>query len=287
MTSEIINFIKTVPDVIWSALLASGIALFGVVVASGITLFGVMLSNKSNTSRLMLQLDHDASEKSKEEISNLRREVYLKAIEDIEVTNLHISNLPSRDLTNLNLTSELQAITGSIARLRLVAEPKTSILAGELGVAFGALFLKLLSPLGVVQDAKAKIEINNKLYESLSAEASRVMREMNKFNEEGRQDAIIFKALLNSHEFFSSQAEKYADALTLAYEKLTVGLREFSMMLFSEMKELSKFQLKVMVAIREDLGIACDVADFQRQLERQWAVMEAGYSDAMKDLSGE
>ncbi|MNT94774.1 hypothetical protein D3C72_2365300 [compost metagenome] len=58
-------------------------------------------------------------------------------------------------------------------------------------------------------------------------------------------------------------------------------------MLFPEMKELSKVKLKVFVAIREDLGIACDVADFQRQLERQWAVMEASYGDAMKDLKGD
>jgi hypothetical protein len=276
MIGQIIEFMKTVPDVIWSG-----------IVASAITLFGVMLSNKSNTIRLKLQLDHDANEKSIDRISNLRREVYLKAYEDIEVTNLHIGNLPSRDLASLNIMSELQAITGSIARLKLVAESKTSILAGDFGVELGALFLKLLPLLTVVHAARVDIEINNSLYESSSAEVSRVVRGMNKLNEEGRQDEVAFQSLQSSYEFNSSQARQYADARAVAYEALNVGLCEYSTMLFPEMRELSKVQLKVMVAIRGDLGIACDVADLQRQLERQWAVMEAGYGDAMKDLKQE
>lgn len=273
MIGQIIEFMKTVPDVIWSG-----------IVASAITLFGVMVSNKSNTSRLKLQLNHDASEKTKEKTSNLRREVYLKAIEDIEITNLHISNLANRDLTNLNLKPEIQVITGSIAKLRLVAEPKTSILAGELGVAFGALFLKLLPPLAVVQDARTDIEINNSFYDSSFAEASRIQRDMQKFNEEGRQDWDVYQTLEISYKFHFGQSQEYAVARARAHEIHVEKLQEFNAMLFPEMKELSKVQLKVMVAIREDLGIACDAADFQRQLERQWAVMEAGYGDVMRDL---
>lgn len=273
MPSEIIGVIKLVPDVIWSA-----------IVASGITFLGVMLSNKSNTNRLVLQLNHDADEKSKEKISNLRREVYLKAVEDIEITNIHIGNLVARNLTNLNLTSELQAITASIAKLKLVAEPKTSILAGELGVEFGVLFLKLLPRLAIVQDAKTDIEINSTSYDSSFAEASRIQRDMQKFNEEGGQDWVVYQTLKSSYEFHFGQSQEYAAARARAYEVHGEKLREFNTMLFPEMKELHKMQLKVTVAIRKDLGIACDVADLQRQLERQWVVMEAGYSDAIKDL---
>lgn len=273
MIGQIIEFMKTVPDVIWSG-----------IVASAITLFGVMVSNKSNTSRLKLQLNHDASEKTKEKISSLRREVYLKAIEDIEITNLHIGNLANHDLTDLNLRSEIQVITGSIAKLRLVAEPKTSILAGELGVAFGALFLKLLPRLAVVQDARTDIEINNSFYDSSFAEASRIQRNMQKFYEEGRQEWDVYQALESSYKFHFAQSQEYAVARARAHEIHGGKLQEFNAMLFPEMKELSKVQLKVMVAIREDLGIACDATDFQRQLERQWAVMEAGYGDVMRDL---
>lgn len=276
MPSEIVEIIKLVPEVIWSA-----------IVASGITLFGVMVSNKSNTSRLELQLNHDTSEKSKERISELRHEVYLKAVEDIEITNIQLSTLANRELAKLDMTLELQAIIASMAKLRLVAEPETTRLAGELSAEFGLLFLKLLPRLAIVQDAKADIEINNSFYDSSFAEASRIQRDMQKFNEEGRQDLVVYQTLKSSYEFYFGQSQEYAAARARAHEVHGEKLGEFNAMLLPEMKDLSKVQLKVMMAIRKDLGIVCDVADLQRQLERHWAVMEAGYGDVMKDLQGE
>ncbi|MGY2174784.1 hypothetical protein [Pseudomonas azotoformans] len=276
MIGQIIEFIKTVPDVIWSG-----------IVASGITFLGVMLSNRSNTKRLILQLDHDAREKAKDKINNLRREVYLKAIEDIEATNIHIGTLANRDLANSNMNAEIQAIGASLAKLKLVAEPETARLAGELSAAMGALFLKLLPRLMPLMEAKSDIEINDSAYIGSSAEASRIMREMHKFNEEGRQDTNIFQVLQKSHEFFCDQAQKYADARALAYDVRDVRLHEFNAMLLPDMKEISKLQLKVTVALREDLGIVSDFSDLQRQLERHWAVMEAGFGDAMKDIKKE
>ncbi|MBO1539612.1 hypothetical protein [Pseudomonas sp. OA65] len=266
----LVTLLKSVPDVIWSG-----------IVASCITLIGVMLSNRSNNARLKLQLDHDAREKSKEKISNLRREVYLKAVEDIEVTNIHVGSLASRDLSTLTMNSELQAITASMAKLKLVAEPKTTQLAGELSVAFGVLFLKLLQRLLPVQDAKADIEINDTGYISSSAEASRILREMHKFNEEGRQDAVIFQTLQNSYEFFSNQAQDYADARSTAYDVYNARLGEFNKLLMPDMKELSKMQLKLMMSIRNDLGIVCDIPALEQQLERQWTVMGAEFGNTM------
>lgn len=276
MFEQLISYLKDIPNVVWSG-----------IVASCITLFGVMLSNGSNTKRLKLQLDHDAREKSKDKINNLRKEVYLKAIEDIEATNIHISTLANRDLTNSNMNAEIQAIGASIAKLKLVAEPETARLAGELSAALGALFLKLLPRLIPLMEAKSEIEINDSAYISSSAEASRIMREMHKFNEEGRQDANIFQTLQKSHEFFCDQAQQYADARAIAYDVRNAKMHEFNAMLIPDMKEISKLQLKLTVAIRKDLGIVSDVADLQRQLERHWAVMEAGLGDVINNLKKE
>ena len=51
LMQEIIALLKSIPDVIWSAFLASIL-----------TLSGVLISNRSNTTRLRLQLEHDRSE---------------------------------------------------------------------------------------------------------------------------------------------------------------------------------------------------------------------------------
>ncbi|WP_095113778.1 hypothetical protein [Pseudomonas sp. Irchel 3H7] len=287
MIAQFIEFMKTVPVGILSGVVASGIALFGVIVASAITLFGVIISNRSNTNRLILQLNHDTSEKSKERISKLRHEVYLKVAEDIEGANINLSTLVNRDLASLDMNLELQSIISSIAKLKLVAEPNTTKLAGELSAQFGALFLKVLPRLIPVQNAKTDIEINDSSYVTFSDEASRLIREMQRLHEQGHQDGAILQYLQDSYKINSDTAQEYAAARSLAYNVHAKLMHEFNVWFLPEMKELLSFQLKVMVAIREDLGIACDVADLQRQLERHWAVMEAGYGDVMKDLRRE
>ena len=64
----VFDFIESVPDVVWAA-----------VIASIITLSGVIAANISNTNRLKLQLGHDSREKEKDRKMTLRREVYLQA----------------------------------------------------------------------------------------------------------------------------------------------------------------------------------------------------------------
>lgn len=273
MWYEFVAFLKSVPDVIWSG-----------IVASGITLAGVVLSNGGNNRRLKIQLEHDSREKSKEKINNLRREVYLKAVEDIEITNVHIGNMAIRDISTVNMSTEFQSITASMAKLKLVAEPETARLAGELSSAFGVLFLKLLPRLLPLQAAKTDIEINDSAYVGSFSEASRILREIHKFNEEGRQDEAIFQILQKSHEFFLNQSQQHADARALAYDVHQARLLDFNAALMPEMKELSKVQLMVMIAIRKDLGIACDVEALQRQLERHWAVMGAEYGNTMSQI---
>jgi hypothetical protein len=273
MYCETIEYLRSVPDVIWSG-----------VIASCITLAGVMLSNWSNTKRLEKQLSHDAKERANDKISNIRKEVYLKAVEDIATTNIHVATIADRDLTKSDMSIEFQTIAATMEKLKIVAEPKTAILAAELNVQFGALVLKLLPKLVPLHEARSDIEINNTAYDKALADASRVMQEIHKFNEDGRQDVAILQALQKSHDFFRHQFEQYAEARSQAYEKCDVRLRAFNEELLPQMKELSKTQLKLIVSIRNDLGVTTDVGELQRQLERHWAVIEAGYSDAMNDL---
>jgi len=114
---DLIAFLKSIPDVIWSGL-----------IASMLTLGGVLISNGSNTNRLKLQLQHDANEKTKERTATLRREVYLRAAEELVKANAHLATLPQLDLSKTNLGDGLQGFFSATARLQLIAEPKTALL---------------------------------------------------------------------------------------------------------------------------------------------------------------
>jgi hypothetical protein len=268
-----LEFLKSIPSAFWSG-----------VVAALSALAVVMISNHSSNKRLEIQLKHDADEKAKEKISNLRKEVYLKAVEDICSTNIHISSIGSRDLAKTDVNAELQTITASMEKLKIVAEPETAKVAEELSQAYGLLVLSLLPRIVPLQEARSEIEINDDLYNKSFADASRVLRQMHGFNEEGRQDMVIFQALQQSYEWFANQSEEYAEARSAAYSRRDQLLLEFNGGLLPRMKELSKIQLKLTASIRKELSLSFDGAEMERRLERSWAIMEAGYSDAMNGL---
>ena len=276
MWLETVGLLKLVPSAVWSG-----------VVAAVSALVVVFISNRSSNKRLEIQLKHDADEKAKEKISNLRKEVYLKAVEDISSTNIHISAIASRDLTETGVNSELETITASMEKLKIVAEPETAKVAEELSQAYVLLILSVLPRIVPLHDARSDIEINDDLYNKSFADASRVMQQMHRFNEEACQDMVHFQALQRSYEWFSNQSEEYAEARTAAYKRRDELLLEFNAGLLPRMKELSKIQLRLTGCIRKELSLSFDLAEMERRLERSWAVMAASYSDAMDGLQAE
>lgn len=273
MCLQTLEFLESVPSGFWSG-----------VVAALSALAVVMISNRSSNKRLEIQLKHDAEEKAKDKISTLRKEVYLKAVEDISLVNIQFSAIASRDLTKTDLNTELQVITASMEKLKIVAEPETAKVAGELSQAYGILILSTLSKFAPLQEAKSDIEINGDLYDKAFADACRVLRQMQEFNEQARQDMTVFEALQRSYEWFSDQSEQYADARAAAYKERDERLLEFNAGLLPEMKKISKIQQRLVMSIRKELNLTVDFAEMERRLERDWAVMEASYGEAMKDL---
>lgn len=270
----IVSGLKAIPDVVWSGVIAALIALSG-----------VWASNKGNNERLRLQLAHDAAEKSKERIHALRSDVYLGVVEYIEITNIHLSSLSSRDLAKSDMSPELQAIAGVMAKLKLVAEPETSRIATELGSAFGTVFLKLISCLMPLQQQKVAIEINSNLYHELSSEVKRIQGDIDRFIQDGEVDYIRFQALQSALDFKRKQSEKYSDAMSEAHKKHGIELLEFNRELMMQMKFLTGVQLKLMIATRKDLGLDSDSVELLKQLELQWNVMQAAYKTSMASIN--
>lgn len=87
-----ITWFASIPDVVWAA-----------IVASGLTFFGVTLSNRANRKSLLLQLNHAAQEKDKENELQIRKDVYMEAAEAIAESIKDIQLLPNRIIYTDNL----------------------------------------------------------------------------------------------------------------------------------------------------------------------------------------
>jgi hypothetical protein len=264
--TEIVGFLKSVPDVIWSG-----------VIASIITLSGVFLSNISNNNRLKLQLKHDADEKVKERTATLRREVYLQTVEELVKANTHLSSLPQIDVTKTNIADGLQGFATAAAKLQLVAEPKTSLLVNQLSASYGELAFKLMIDLIPAIKAKTDIELADDFYKRTQVEINRILAEQRKINESDNPNLTVFKSLQSNYKFEQKQAAKYSKEKSESWERFNQHNITFQKHLLTELKEISSKQIPVIVEIRRDLGLTGDLVAIEEQMEQQWHRMEAHF----------
>jgi hypothetical protein len=248
--------LKSIPDVVWSA-----------VIASVLTLSGVLVSNHSNTNRLKIQLRHDAEQKAAERTAVLRREVYLRATEELTKANSYLASLPQADLTQTNAAQGLQGFFAEAAKLQLVAEPQTALLVNQLVADYGELLLKLLARLGPLQRARIDITICNGLYEQSQSEIKRLLAEMAKFNEGLQTNHAVFEVLQESYNFHQEQAQRYSSERAEHWNVFNKGNLEFCRDLAHEMQHLSELQIPVLVAIRQDLGLTGELDTFREQMQ--------------------
>lgn len=271
--SQLVDMLRSVPDVVWSG-----------VIASVLTLSGVLISNWSNTTRLRIQLQHDSDQKAMERTAMLRREVYLKAVEELTKANSHLAGLPQADPTKTNLAEGLQGFFGAAAKLQLVAEPKTALLVNSLVASYSELLLRLLGRTMPLHEARSDISVHDTLYNQAQEQVTRVLGEMAKFNESAQANPQVFDALQRSLEGFQSRASKHATDRSLAWETFNRLNLEFSKQLLIDLREVSEQQIPALVEIRRDLGLITELEAYCQQMETQWIRMSSLFDALLKKL---
>lgn len=259
----LVSMLMSVPNVIWSGVLGAVLALSG-----------VLLSNRSNTIRLRLQLQHDATEKAKERTAVLRREVYLRVIEELANANSHLASLPNLDPTKVNLSEGFQGFFSFAARLQLIAEPDTALLVNKLVGEYGELLVDLLAQLQPAHIAKSDIQIADHHYMAAQTEVSRVLGEMAKINESGVPNPAAFQGLQASFDFQQRQSATLAADRDAAWVRFNEASIAFQRVVFGKLRELAPKQIPVMIALRRDLGLSGDLDGLEMQLHQQMQRME-------------
>ncbi|WP_446808333.1 hypothetical protein ACH50O_13615 [Methylomonas sp. 2BW1-5-20] len=263
------------PDVVWSG-----------IIASLLTLCGVLISNRSNTTRLRIQLKHDASEKAKERTASMRKEVYLEAVEELTKANSHLASLPQADLTKINAADGLQGFFAAASKLQLVAEPKTALLVNQLVGTYGELLLRLMERLVPLQKAKLAIAINDDLYNKAQFEVQRVLSEMARFNESAQSNEQVFGALERAFASYQAQTQNYAEARQDAWADFNNLNIQFCRQLFIDMRIVGQQQISVIIEIRRDLGLTAYLAEMREQMESQWERMSIQLDRMISALQG-
>lgn len=256
--NQLVALVTVIPEAVWSGILAAAIALAGVLIA-----------NRSNTSRLRVQLEHDAAEKQRERASVLRRDVYLRAVEEMAKANNFLGSLPQQDPTKGNLADGLQGFFSTAAKVQLVAEPKTALLVMRLVGQYGELMLRLLAKSQPMHDAKIEINLNDDFYTKAQAEVTRVLGEMRRHRESAKPDEAVLAALDKTLQFQQAQAAAYGEKRAEAWSRFNRGHKDYLRSLLTDLRPLMALQIPVQVAIRRDLGLDADLLALEEEMEVQ------------------
>lgn len=267
-------FLTSVPDVIWSG-----------VIASLLTLGGVLLANRSSTKRLKIQLEHESKEKAKQRRAELRKEVYLVAAEESVKANAYLASLPNADLSKPDAASPLLGFFAAAAKLQMVADTKTALHTSQLAGTYGQLLLKVLQLSRPIQDARFASQLANQHYDEAQTEIKRILAAMTALNESGKPDGEQSAALGRSFDFQRGQADKHATEQQAALNQATSLHMSFLRQFLPAIKEIGMKTMTLMIEIRREFDIESDGVLMETELRSQWQQMEESVDSLLRSLS--
>ncbi|MEI2453681.1 hypothetical protein [Lysobacter firmicutimachus] len=239
--------------------------LAGAVVGVVGTLGANFLSNRSNDRRFDRQLVHDATQKAKDRASQLRRDVYLTAMDEAVAISEFIGLLASLDPTDrAALASGFSNFQRACARVQLVASETTRVKVSELSNAYGKLFVDLMGEASIAHNLKIALNVNRESYEGLMAERVRLTSAMRMAREE-MDSKYQLGALLASFEL----TVKSFDELVLEYSELSdqynQALMNYGAEVARRVADLAVLQAEVSASLRSEFDLDVDVESMRRQ----------------------
>ncbi|SFQ14221.1 hypothetical protein [Variovorax sp. 770b2] len=271
----IFGILRKVPDVFWAALIAAALALWGVKVA-----------NRDNARHFMRQLRHDKDEKAAQRLADLRRDVYLHAIDQFVHASSYLSSLPTADLSKADAAQPLQGFFAAAAKLQMVSESKTSALVSDLIGTFSALHFKLIGAAQPIQQVLSEIDFYTTLCEGALAEQKRALSAIDQFapSGEAERDEARRRALdlaLDTQAKFLRDHSETRQALHVERHALH---GEFVKSLMLGLQAVNTKMQPIMVAIRRELNIDNQIDVYADAVSEQQDRVAGAVAELMAQL---
>lgn len=262
--STVVGLLGKVPNVIWSAL-----------VASGVTLLGVIISNRSNMRQLREQHLHDVRENSKERLTSARREIYLAAASELSHAMGHIGTIPTLNPRKDNLFSPLQNFNATSAKLQLIAEPETATLAADFTQRLVALYAGLVAKAQPMFDLQMEADLLGASCDKLEAELDRLLTQQRTLVESPAFNQAEFDTLSRSLEFQRQQYVEQSSARAAVLEKFIRVQKAYVSDLPEEVRPLLEAQVPLIARLRGELEVRTDERELRNRSESSVKAMHS------------
>jgi heme exporter protein D len=254
MVLELVMWLKSIPDVVWAA-----------IIASVLTTLGVVLTNIWNKKCILLQIKHASDEKVKEREMQIKKEIYIEAAEAIAEALQDIYNLPNRIMQTDNFEMHKRLLP-AMAKIHMVGTLDT--------VKEIIQFMKRVNQetLPLVPQVTTCTYFKHKIAELVRARDFQItyMKEMNAKIEE------LDKNEASNPQAYKMYSDVYKKGFQLAndeYNKIVTELAKenlkfqdffagFLSMCINAANNLQNAALPTILSIRKELGLPIDTVEY-------------------------
>jgi len=238
----IICWISKVPNVVWSA-----------VIASLLTFSGVLWTNKGTEKRQAALLEHEKQKFQSEQKLALKKEVFLNVASSFANVLGVIPKLMNLEFTQKEIESQIENHGGIVAKSYLAAREESVAEILKYSSETGEVFISLFKDRTIVLDHNKAIEIYQSTINAANEEKNRIVSIMKEYNLQGRNDPAAFDYLNTSYE----AQEKIVQQNTERKEEQVAILKplhiEFAKKCISEHGRLLSLLPPMTIALRNEL----------------------------------
>ncbi len=186
---------------------------------------------------------------------NIKKEVYLQAIEALTRTQNVVVNLSNLNISEQQVTSEMINDSGLIAKIQVVGSETTVKAVTTLMASIGTAILELMLERSTLVGRKNSIEVLEKLRLKAHDEIERYISIMKNINLEGNQDQRLWDAINKNVEFESEQREKYAQEIDDLWGIQNKEHLEFTQKCMDRFFEITSLLPDAVLSIRKELNL--------------------------------
>lgn len=231
------------------------------------TITGVILTNRSNTSRLRIQLDHDRQIKKQERELNLRKEIYLAAVEAISAGLGVIGRIGNLNISYDKLMESFADKSPSIAKVNVIANNDTIKALAAFMEELTSGLLRLSHERLKLSAVQQRISFIQKEIDKASDERDRMIGLMKEYNLEGSNDKQRWAIIEKNSEF----ERKRIEGLSKEKSKLELELFPAQMVLArecqSESAVLANLLTPLIGCVRAELELPFDEISYAQVIE--------------------
>jgi hypothetical protein len=254
VSDVVFDFLKSVPNVVWSGIMGSLI-----------TVVGVLLTNVGLSRRHRQQLEHAAAEnalkRTHESAENaldrkmqLRRDVYIPAIEGLFSVLHALGSMADPLVQRVDANKKYSDSIATIGKVNGVAEAKTVAIVSELLTLLLVLNLALSIKRGAIERAHSQWLANNGTVDRVVQEHGRWVQIQTSMLFDGPPDPRKWDFVQNQINFQQGQIDEWSKKRDGSVVKLQVAQIEFLKELAAHQPQVGNISAQASIALRTELA---------------------------------